>query len=62
MALHQEEERLCRELGNPQGLAISLANQALLLSEKLGRPQEALSLAAEAHRLAEAHGYTALAD
>ena len=61
LTLHKEQERLCRELGNTQGLAISLANQAILLSEGMNRPQEALPLAAEAHRLALDHGYAALA-
>lgn len=61
MALNQEQEHLCRELGNPQGLVISLAHQAELLSEKLDRPQEALPLAAEAYHLATEHGYAALA-
>jgi len=29
MALYKEEERICRQLGKPDGLAISLINQAL---------------------------------
>jgi hypothetical protein len=28
MALHKEEERLCREIGNKDGLQRSLGNQA----------------------------------
>jgi len=31
MALHQEEERICRELGNKDGLQRSLGSQALIL-------------------------------
>lgn len=54
--LHKEEERLCRELGDPNGLAISLINQALLLARDRSRPREALPLAEEAHRLATDHG------
>jgi hypothetical protein len=61
MAHYKEQERLCRELGNPEGLAISLVNQALILSQGMDRPQEALPLAAEAHHLAMAYGYAALA-
>ena len=34
MALHQEEERLCRELGNKDGLAVSLGNQANILQAR----------------------------
>jgi hypothetical protein len=62
MALHQEEERLCREVGSPAGLARSLANQARLLGLCMGRPQDGLPLAEEAHRLATEHAVTALAD
>jgi hypothetical protein len=28
IALHKEEKRICRDLGDPEGLAISLTNQA----------------------------------
>ena len=59
--LHKEQERLCRELGGPNGLAISLINQALLLARDRSRPREALPLAEEAHRLATDHGLVALA-
>ena len=60
MALHKEEKRLCRELGNPYGLSISLANQALLLSRKPGHTKEARLLADEALTLAMRHGYQTL--
>ena len=61
MRLHKEQERICRELGKVEGMAISLANQASLLSNKLNRPQEALPLAEESYRLATQHGLAALA-
>ena len=31
MALHKEEERLCRELDDKHGLLMSLGNQAVIL-------------------------------
>ena len=62
MSLHNEEEGICRELGNPRGLATSLANQAELLAGDLHQPQPALPLAEEARDLAEQHGLTALAE
>jgi nephrocystin-3 len=34
MALHKEEERICRELGNKAGLQKSLGNQALILCDR----------------------------
>jgi len=60
MALHKEEERICRQLGSIEGLAASLANQASVL-EDMGRAREGLPLAEEAHRLATTHGCAALA-
>jgi len=60
MALHEEEERICRQLGNIEGLAYSLANQALLV-QKMGRAQAGLSLVEQAYQLASEHGYAALA-
>ena len=54
MALHKQGEQFCRELGNPDGLARSLANQAGLLAEKM-------PLAEEAHQLATDHSLDALA-
>lgn len=59
MALLKEQERICRERGNPKGLARALANQASLLG-RMNRPGEALPLAEEAYRLASQHGLTAL--
>lgn len=57
MALHKDQMRLCRELGDPHGLAISLANQADTLGLSMDRPKEGLPLAEEAHRLAGKSGY-----
>jgi hypothetical protein len=34
MALHKEEERICRELGNVNGLSYFLINQALIMSQQ----------------------------
>lgn len=62
MALYKEQERLCRELGTPQGLALSLANQAVLFASSRGRRRDALDLAGEAYELASSHGLTALAE
>ena len=36
MALHKEEERICRELGNKDGLRTSLGNQATILNAPRG--------------------------
>ena len=47
-------------MGNKNGLAISLVNQANLLAEKMGRAEEALPLAEEAYRLTIEHGHNAL--
>jgi len=61
MALHKEKERLCRELGDPAGLATILANQADLLSQEMDKLQEAPPVVEEAHRLAAQYGLTTLA-
>jgi len=61
MRFHQEEERICREVGYVQGIAISLANQAVLLASR-NRPQQALPLVEHAYRLARDHGYAAPAE
>jgi hypothetical protein len=55
LALDTEAERLCRELGSPQDLARILANQAVVLGLGMGRKQEALAKATEAHELALRH-------
>lgn len=47
-------------MGEVEGLARSLASQAIVL-RKMGRKQEAVPLAEEAHQLTVSHGYTALA-
>lgn len=61
MRLLKEQERICRELGRVEWLATSLANQAVLLAQNLGRPRLALPLAEEAYHLATEHGVAALA-
>lgn len=61
MALHKEEERTCRQLGDPAALAASLANQAGLLGANAADRDEAQRLADEAHSLALRHGLSALA-
>jgi len=43
MALHKEEESICRQLGNLNGLQISLGNQALILMN-WGKLDEAMAL------------------
>jgi hypothetical protein len=50
MTLHKEEERLCRELGNKDGLQRSLGNQALIL-KAWGKMKESLALQKEKERL-----------
>jgi hypothetical protein len=60
MTLLVERERICRRLWNPDWLARSLADQAILLAEKLGQPRKALKLAEEAHQLAAKNGLMAL--
>jgi len=60
MALLKEQERLCRELGEPHGLSTSLANQAMLLSNSPGRRSEARQLADEALAIAVRRGYQQL--
>jgi hypothetical protein len=62
MALHKEEERICRQLGDPANLARSLANQALLLGLTMGRSHAALPLAEEAFGMASQHDLTELAE
>jgi tetratricopeptide (TPR) repeat protein len=43
MALHKQEEAICRDLGNRAGLQASLGNQALIL-KAWGRLEEAMAL------------------
>jgi hypothetical protein len=52
--LGQGKERICRELGNEDGLLSSLGNQVEPMSVKLSRHGEALPLVEEAYRLANA--------
>jgi tetratricopeptide (TPR) repeat protein len=50
MALHQQEEALCRELGDLHGLQVSLGNQANILYLR-DRYAEALALHDEKERI-----------
>jgi hypothetical protein len=50
MELHQEEERICRELGNKDGLQASLGNQALTLKAR-GDLDSAMVLHKEQERI-----------
>ena len=61
MGLHKEEERICSELGDREGLCYSLVNQALILGIKQNQTREALSLADEVYRLAADQGFVSLA-
>jgi hypothetical protein len=62
MRLLEEKQAICRQLNHPNGLAVSLANQAHLLAFNLSRPAAAPPLAEEAARLAAKHGLIALAN
>jgi tetratricopeptide (TPR) repeat protein len=50
MALHKEEERICRELGDKAGLSGSLGNQALILKAR-GELDGAMALHKEVERI-----------
>ena len=50
MALYKERERLCREIGNKQGLSTSLGNQADILYSR-GDLDSAMALYKESERL-----------
>ena len=55
MQLHKQEERICRELGNKDGLWRSLYNQATLLCKR-NDPRIALPKIEEAIRLLQETG------
>jgi len=61
MEVHKEQEVLCNKVGDIEGLAHALLNQAIILCKKKCY-QEAITAAKEAQRLSEAHGCTALAE
>ncbi|HEX41329.1 MAG TPA: tetratricopeptide repeat protein [Phycisphaerales bacterium] len=50
MALHKEQERICRQLGNLEGLSSSLGNQALILQAR-GDLDGAMALLKEQERI-----------
>jgi len=50
MALHKEQERICRQLGNLDGLQASLGNQALILKDR-GDLDGAMALHKEEERI-----------
>jgi hypothetical protein len=58
MSLHQEEERICRDTGNQDGLARSLMNQSAFLLGQ-GEIERAKTAALEAERLHRDIGDTA---
>jgi hypothetical protein len=60
LTLYREQERICRELGNPEDLSISLANQALIVKCVPGKSGKARLLADEALRIAISHKYLLL--
>ncbi len=60
MALFQEQERICRDLGVVGGLIASLVGQARLLLT-MGRARQALPLAEDAYECARRHGLAPLA-
>jgi len=57
LSLCKEQERICRELDNPEGISVSLAKQAMLISDFPERKEEARRLAQEALEIATRHGY-----
>lgn len=56
MALMKEEERVCRERGNHEGLADALGMQAVILSLS-GDPDGAIRLHREEERICREIGY-----
>jgi tetratricopeptide (TPR) repeat protein len=57
----REQEALCRAHPFPPGVVAALANRARLLAQGLGRPEEALAVAEEAHAFAVRNGLSDLA-
>jgi len=60
MALHKEQEGLCRQLGDLAAVANSLGGQATILHRR-GEPEKAMPLLDEALRLATQQGRAGLA-
>ena len=61
LAVHKQEEQLCRQLNSSHGVALSLINQAHLLADRLKQAGTALPLAEEVYQLATRHGFKNLA-
>jgi hypothetical protein len=57
MDYQKQSEALCRQLGNVDGLTISLVNQGWLLGLYMGKPHEGLAVALEGYALASKHGF-----
>ena len=55
MKLHKEEERICKELGNKNGLSASLGGQALIL-QAWGDLEGAMKLHKEEERVCKELG------
>ena len=56
----KEQARICRELGTPHGLVLSLANQARIIAGDFADMEQALPLTEEACELAVEHGFDSL--
>lgn len=54
MALQEEKERLCKQLGNNEGLCICWVNQGAIYG-KMGQPEKQIALLEDALALAREH-------
>ena len=59
MGLAKEQERICRELGDPEQLVFCMKNQARILAAGLNRVPEGVACLEEARRIAADSGLTA---
>jgi hypothetical protein len=55
LKLHDEVERICREIGAIPELTISLVEQSRLIVVEKKKPEEALPLIEEAYQLVQQH-------
>ena len=60
-AIYKEQERLCRQLGNDNGLCVTLVNQGLNLARR-GEKTTAIRLIKEGLSMAKAYQYGALVE